>query len=610
VPSRSLAVACAAFALLNTAAAHSESTATDCKSLSVCIDRIGELGRLPNPYGGLTLEQQALIRSVLSFGEAAVPPLVQLLSDPDEAVADLAAAALGGAPRIDPRYLPAIRAGLDRGLGWLAPALGRMHDSEAAREAVARFLKSKSAPENQEAYAVELCGALAIPFILEAADCGDRCGARDHQLLAHALHEMGPERAFAANGLLEIARRESTSHEVAEGALWMISRLGEQGRGIESELLDLREARPELRNLIDAALIGVGSTLAGQIYAQRLRASPDYLVLRDLAETGAAGRSAGPVVTELLGHQDWKIRIAAARTLGFIGYHESADALIALLDDPADVRLHWVAVESLGRLHARSAQKRLEEVSRVHWYPPVRAAASRALAHIADRTPYARKFHPNNFPVEFFAYQAMGATLQACKQPALALRTEPADRKLYAESAPDALKALAFKTVQLSYGPPEDTKPDPETGIIEVTPQNIVEHRKELTQIPAMALRVADGWIAGSNRGEWGGELVFINDSGDQQIIADTNVEDVYLLGDRLVAVTGLAHLGINEGMLLQLSRSESGVWTSTPWRSLPGAPQSSTLVETGELLVNGVNGGSVLIADDGVMRMVPCKDG
>ena len=126
----------------------------------------------------------------------------------------------------------------------------------------------------------------------------------------------------------------------------------------------------------------------------------------------------------------------------------------------------------------------------------------------------------------------------------------------------------------------------------------------------AMALRVVDGWIVGSNRGEWGGELVFISDSGDQQIIADTNVEDVHLLGDRVVAVTGLAHLGISDGDILQLSRSESGVWTSTPWRSLPGAPQSSTLVETGELLVNVANGGSVLISDDGVMRMVPCKDG
>lgn len=127
-------VLCAVFAPLNSSGTHSEPPATDCETLSACIDRIGELGRLPNPYGGLTPEQQALIRSVLSFGDAAVPPLVQLLSDPDEVVADLAAATLRDAPRIAPRYLPAIRAGLDHGLGWLAPALGRMHDSEAARE--------------------------------------------------------------------------------------------------------------------------------------------------------------------------------------------------------------------------------------------------------------------------------------------------------------------------------------------------------------------------------------------------------------------------------------------------------------------------------------------
>ena len=606
MPIRSL-VMFAVLALSYPATAAFASASTDCTSLDDCIDRIADLGRATDANRQLSAEQRVLIDAVLNFGEPAVSPLVALLSDPDEGVANLAAAALRDAPRIDPSHLPAVRAGLDRELGWLAPALGRMHDDEAAREAVVRFLKSESAPHNQEAYSVKLCGALAIPHILEAADCGDSCGSNDHTLLAHVLHEMGPERALAANGLLEIVRRASLP-QVAEGALKMIAQLGEQGRDIEPALLDLRKARPELQAAIDAALIGTGSRLAGQIYAEKLRASPDRLSLRDLAQTGVAGQSAGPEVVELLRHQDWDVRVAAARTLGFIGYAESADALMALFDDPADVRLHWVAAESLGRLHAKSARTRLEALARSHWYPSVRAAAKLALNHIADGTPYALQYHADNFPFEFFAYESMGRDVKVCEQPTLSALPEPTDRKLYPDTARDALKALAFETIEISYGPPEGTEPDPETGIIEVTTQNAVQYRKKLTQIPQVALRVEQGWIVGSNRGEWGGELVFIDDAGEQQIIAETNVVDVYQLGHRIVAVTGLAHLWMNEGMLLQLSRSESGTWTSTPWRSLPGAPQTSTPVETGELLVNVYNGGSVLIADDGAMRMAPCK--
>lgn len=106
---------------------------------------------------------------------------------------------------------------------------------------------------------------------------------------------------MAANDLLEIVRGVS-SPQMAERALDMVAQLGEQGRDIEPALLELREARPEpqsLQSAINAALIGTGSRLAGQIYAEKLRASPDSRLLRDLAQTGVAGKSAGPEVVEL-----------------------------------------------------------------------------------------------------------------------------------------------------------------------------------------------------------------------------------------------------------------------------------------------------------------------
>ena len=112
--------------------------------------------------------------------------------------------------------------------------------------------------------------------------------------------------------------------------------------------------------------------------------------------------------------------------------------------------------------------------------------------------------------------------------------------------------------------------------------------------------------MAGSSRGEWGGELVFIADDEDAVLILNENIEDMYKLGDQYIVVAGLAHMGSNHGTLYQLTKVGKS-WVYKPWRVLPGAPYSSWLVETGELLVNTVRGGSILVSEDGSMRMAEC---
>jgi hypothetical protein len=125
--------------------------------------------------------------------------------------------------------------------------------------------------------------------------------------------------------------------------------------------------------------------------------------------------------------------------------------------------------------------------------------------------------------------------------------------------------------------------------------------------IPDVVLRVANGWLAGADRGEFGGELVFLGDDGSQQLIVETNVRNIVALGDRTIAVTGLAHMLFNNGALLDVSRRAGGPWVATPWRRLPGAPGKSWLTSTGELLVDVYAGGTILIAPDGSMRMASC---
>jgi HEAT repeat protein len=474
----------------------------DCDTANACLQ---QLRAASGDKSGLDPDDEALVARLLSFGPDIVPALVEVLADPNESAATLAGYALRETQHIDVRFLPQIKAGLDRGLGWLPPALCRMDDDEAAREAVARFLVSKDAPGNQEAYALELCGRRAIPYIVEAARCDVSCSGNVHANLAAVLSRLDEARAEAAPGLLKIASDGTVSDDVAAGALHMIGALSTDARHLGTDLLPLRAQRPALAADVDETLVAIGSPEASQIFIERLATNPDRLALRDLAELGPAGARAGSTVVRLLDSDDRPIRIAAARTLGFIAYAEAAEPLIGLLDDPTDVRLNWVAAEALGRLQSQTALPALRATAQAHWYPPVRNAAATAIEHIEQRKAYESEFHPNNFPLEFFDFEHIGRGQAICKKPLTKATPESKQQKLYAANASRKLKKLAFESVVIGYGPAAEPEPtgDGKIELAVLTPDNMVEHRKSIKQVPSVALRVDGGWLAGSNRGEW-----------------------------------------------------------------------------------------------------------
>ena len=580
-----------------------------CDSVDKCIKRIYEVAVPPESlYQDISQEERAVIDRILTFEATAVADLVDLLDDPNENVAQIGAAALRDVKQIDKKYLPQIIAGLDRKLAWLPPALGRIDSPDAAKEVVKRYLVSESAPHNQEVYAVELSGNRVVPFILEAASCKKRCGERDHYLLGYALGQMAEaERIEAAKGLIKIVYDADTT-DVARNVILMIGQLGKPGLIVEADVLQLKEKRPDLKAFINQALVGMQSKHATRFFIDALNKEPSVYLLRDLGGIGVAGHDAGPIVENLLLHSDWDIRLAAVSTLGFIQYENSVPKLIALLNDPADVRLNGAAAKALGKIKAQSAKSALTVTAKNHWHPAVRKMASDVLVQL-DSSPGRKDEKPaGNFAFHFFSYEDM--QIEPCDAITLSDVKESSTEKLRYDTSKKKLESLSYKSEIIGYGvSDEEEKKQKQAGkdIIQVTPDNMVRHVESIDQVPGIALRAENGWLAGSNRGEWGGELVFIKDGGKAQKIHDENVENIYLLGDRYIAVVGLAHMSMNNGMLFELIPDKASQWSVRPWRSLPGAPGSSSLVETGELLINTLGGGSILVSKDGSMRMAPC---
>lgn len=58
------------------------------------------------------------------------------------------------------------------------------------------------------------------------------------------------------------------------------------------------------------------------------------------------------------------------------------------------------------------------------------------------------------------------------------------------------------------------------------------------------------GLLAGDSRGEFGGELVFIDKTGEVQILKDMNVEDIYKFSFGYVVTEGLSHMMSNNGSI------------------------------------------------------------
>jgi len=101
-----------------------------------------------------------------------------------------------------------------------------------------------------------------------------------------------------------------------------------------------------------------------------------------------------------------------------------------------------------------------------------------------------------------------------------------------------------------------------------------------------VALKVPGGFLAGTDHGEFGGRLVFVDDRGIPTDLLRDNIEIILKAGDGYIAAGGVSHLGIIEGKMYKVHRSEAGVWTSAHWKDLPANPSKGWIAADGSLYV------------------------
>lgn len=396
---------------------YSCSSVSGQKSSHKSLDKeIGALITNQSKSLGISQEEMKIAESIHGFGNSAIPELVKLLKHSEPQVRKRAAYTLSLFNDIDERYLNDLIEALNNGEEWLAPNIARVGSDKAIISLINAIKKSKE-PKSTLGYSFKIVGSKSIPYLIKLLDCKDNC---DEDLLYTVSSIFGlleKDAIPAVNILDSLAKSKNNSIDSRKFAIRSLGEIGVYAKNVDSDLISInKNESPVFSAVILSALKDMKSPLAVELLVNKLdtiKSSDEKIfVMRDIAEMGHNAVKAGERILKYLNNEDWDLRVAAARTLGFIGYKPAISELIKLLDDEPDWRVNYVAVQSLEMLDAKEAITLLKEVESKHWYSLVREAAKKAISNITNskQVPIAQ----SNSSLYFFSYENDGYNIDNC----------------------------------------------------------------------------------------------------------------------------------------------------------------------------------------------------
>ena len=93
-------------------------------------------------------------------------------------------------------------------------------------------------------------------------------------------------------------------------------------------------------------------------------------------------------------------------------------------------------------------------------------------------------------------------------------------------------------------------------------------------------LAAFDGLLLGFDGGEWGGALIFLDKQGRATKVYDSNVKGIVTAGHQILVFSGLAHMGGNEGKIVELNQVANDPPSARELVTLEGEPSAVRQVD------------------------------
>lgn len=563
---------------LATPMTHASEQASPCATVEACIALIPEID-VPSYSNGEA--DDAVKVQIRAFGRAALVPLAELSAHPNSNKRHLADTLIADIQDIRQSDFELVReviqnnVELSGGGGWTYRLLGRMGGDEAAKFLVSELLRVERGG-NQIVFALANIGQPAIPHLLNALACKDNCNSESYGGFGEVFENLY-EREIAdqqsALALLAMAENNAIHPDMRKLTLRYVGYITAESAPVETELIRIAKAKPELSNDTLTSLKVLKSPYAADLLVDKLKLAEgeglySEWILRDISELGHVAKHVGADIEHYLNAEHWNTRAAAARTLGYIGYDKAAPRLQTMLRNDTDWLQVHAAVQALHWLQHKPALDDIKHVADSHWYPLVRNFAAVTAQRLSQGQPPLDKDSQH-----YYSHRASN-----CSAEQFAIASEPATAKVY-----DAkFEGLSQFTYKHPWCAAEAESKGRDLEQFCALPESTVK--------PAVATKVGESWLTGTNRGEWGGEMMAFYPDGSTELILNENIEDIYSYGSTAYVTTGLAHLGMNDGILYRTTEIAKG-FAIEPIYRLPGAPMSSWKINPQEILINTYSG-------------------
>ncbi|TQF70155.1 HEAT repeat domain-containing protein [Pseudoalteromonas luteoviolacea] len=575
--------------------------AGQCQGIEQCIAQIPYIQENVRGRGKVDKSVRERLRA---YGREALLPLAQVAqeSNPNrQAVADSLIAQIQDLQEEDFEVIQSVikhNRSYELGGVWSYRALGYVGGKKAGTFLV-NELKRVQTASNQIGAAFMRLGVDGIPFLIEGLRCFDSCKEDEETFdgIGEVFYMLGNELnivdAKYAKQLIKLIKNEKVTDAAKHVAMSAIGDITQDPK-IAQWVYDYAITCPKFVDSATESLQTMKSPLVEYFYLAQLSkeieagfpSSVYQLPFSDLARLGKVSEKTGSKVVAFLHAPSWEVRVEAALSLGYIGYHQGISELITLVDNPYDWRQSYAGIKALHLLSAKSAVAAIERVAQTHWYAPLRQYAHEVVTALNLDTPLSAFYQKQDISEDFLRLMALAQVPPIC-------------HTHFFEKVPESIevKKYATKTQPLT----EYSYPEPvcayEPEFCEV-PRNIV---------PTVAAKFQGQWLVGDSRGEFGGELMSFATDSKAHIILKENIEDVYVIGDYAYAITGLAHGVSNLGMIFKIQMTKQG-FVIVPFYRLPGAPNTSWKLNDGAIFIK-VGAGAVIFHPETGLKVADCDE-
>lgn len=576
--------------------------ATVCDTIEQCIEKIPYLD--DRNYGWGTVDNKVKERLV-SFDSKALKQLAELSGQSNVNRRTVAGNIISEMVDLEESDFEVIRqvilnnvAAHPQGYGGSAyRALARIGGQRATRFLVSELKRADSA-SGPLSNAFYLIGSPALPYLTEGLTCNKGCEGIGYSNYTNVFTGFKEHLKLTDDNeawqLLNLAKDKNNHKHASKAAILSLGYIT-SNKDIAKQVYLLGEKQPFFAEVALTTLIEMKSHWAAGLLVDKISAAAIKndaytisLSLRDLAKMGHKGAKVGDRLVPYLQSDSWETRIHVALALGYIGHHASVNDLHTLSQNKQDWQQVYAGVKALTMLGDISSIPHIKTVAENHWFTPLRQFAQQSLAILQSAK--TTKVNPEKF--DFFDYTDIRLKDHECKGDSYKKFDESVSVKMYRDESNNNLDAYQYRDPLCATNDFDGAGEDFCNKDVSMFTPNLVAQYK-------------GDWLSGTNRGEWGGELLLFSDTQKAKLLIEDNIEDIYVIGQHAYITAGVAHMSSNRGIIYQLSKSNEN-YSHKRYYRLPGAPRTSWKISKDDILINTISGAVIFNAKKG-LKMADC---